>query len=382
MSANDDLFDSIDLDSMQSFMDELGVDRAELENGTEGGTDSAPPIAAPLTIVNTDTGEEEEEDPIDGLENTDPIPNNTGGTPEVGDDLLHSFTSALVESGVLSGVDLTKTKVKDFQELTALIQDQVKQQEFARLNEKQKAYLDALDKGVPHEEATPVLNNMAYLESITEEAIESDAELRKSLIYKSFLSKGFEKEKAIKYTERSIQLEEDIADAIEAKAILLDQEKATLVAKASEIQKQEEEAKKQENSIIEDLKKRVYDTNKEIIPGFKPTEQIADKVFKSMTEAIATSEDGRPLNAVMKARMDNPIEFEHKLHYLFQITGGFKDFSYFKRVSKSKAVEEFEANLRKTGTGSLGGGRIPNYIDEDDSMEDLLAQASAVEKSL
>lgn len=376
MSQNEDLFDSIDLDSMQSFMDEIGVDRAELE--TDNALEKTPPIAAPLTLVDTSAEEEEEEENPLGTDNSQ----DTGGTPEVGDDLLHSFTSALVESGVLSGVDLSKVKVKDVAALNELIKEQIKKQELAGLDEKQKAYLEAIRAGVPHEEAVPSVNNIAYLESITENTIEENAELRKNLIYRSFIAKGFDEQKALKYTERSIQLEEDIADAIEAKAILLDNEKAALNAKKEALKQQEEAAKKEESKVIEDLRKRVLDTDKEIIPGFKPTQQIAEKVFKSMTEAIATTEDGRPLNAVMKARMDNPIEFEHKLHYLFQITDGFKDFSYFKRVSKSKAVEEFEANLRKTGTGNMGGGKVPNYIDEDGSMEDLLAQAINIEKSL
>jgi len=367
MKGENDIFDSVDFESMLMDDSDFGgisdqedvQDNIENENPEEDSTQKEPSKPTTPEV----TAEYEEED--------DPEK-----SPEGGNALLHSFTSALVEAGVLTGVDPSKLKIKDFAELNEMLTAEARKREFEGLNEKQKAYLEALRTGIPHEEVSSNIETLDYLEKISQEDIETNAELRKTLIYNSFLKKGFDKDKAAKYTSRSIQMEEDIADALEAKALLIDEEKALVARKKEEALKQKELAEKQESQVIEDLKKRVYDIDKEVIPGFKPNKQIADKVFKSMTEIVGKTDDGRPLNALMKARMENPIEFEHKLHYLFQITDGFKDFSYLKRVSKSRAVEEFEANLAKSS--NFGGGMTPSYIDDSD----LMAQLKELEKAL
>ena len=40
--------------------------------------------------------------------------------------------------------------------------------------------------------------------------------------------------------------------------------------------------------------------------------------------------------------MENPVEFEMKLHYLFEVTKGFKDFSKLVEKGKKDATKSFE----------------------------------------
>jgi len=41
--------------------------------------------------------------------------------------------------------------------------------------------------------------------------------------------------------------------------------------------------------------------------------------------------------------MENPVEFELKLHYLFEVTKGFTDFSKLTEKGKKDATKSFEA---------------------------------------
>jgi hypothetical protein len=48
----------------------------------------------------------------------------------------------------------------------------------------------------------------------------------------------------------------------------------------------------------------------------------------------------------MKARMENPVDFETKLNYLFYVTKGFTDFSKIQKSQKRKAVESLDKVLQ------------------------------------
>ena len=48
----------------------------------------------------------------------------------------------------------------------------------------------------------------------------------------------------------------------------------------------------------------------------------------------------------MKDRRTNPIEFDTKLYYLYELTKGFSDFSLLENKTKTKVSNDFERALK------------------------------------
>lgn len=317
--------------AMNQFLDETPApidDAGEIDNETTPVEDD--------TIVNPEIVDEGKIEDIVDPEGSD-TKNDTSS-------LLFSFASTLVEDGVLPSLDLEKAKIESTSDLIDAIRNEIKSNEFGNLTDLQKEALEAFRHGVPVETFAARKQEATKLSSITRDTLEDDFELRKELIKRDFLSKGYSEDKANKFVQRSIDLGEDIDDALEA----LESQKKLV---EMQTQREVEEAKKQEAAAIKDyeeqmkkLKDKVYNETNEVIPGIKFNKTIADQVYESMTKVV-DEVNGQPINRLVKDRLENPIEFEYKLHYLYTLTKGFKDFSKLMKTEKSKAIKDFESKL-------------------------------------
>lgn len=373
-----DLFENSGVQIMDSLSNVLDISTIPPVDtgGAEGtgGFENSDDIPNIVTIPD-ETEEQEEEE---GGKAAPVIDNNldTESAPEDSDELLHSFTSALVEKGVLSGIDPEKLKIKSVEDLFSLVQEEIKKNEYGDLNDTQKLYLESLRNGVPEEKAKETLSGTDYLDKISDEVIEGDDKARQWLIYQMYLRKGFTEEKAAKMVERSVRAEEDIAEAKEAKDFLKQELKqnlqAEIAAKEAERKQKEEESKK----VIANLKKEIVDSDAPLLAGVTKTKQLAEKVYKSMTEVVEVTPEGQALNTILKARKENPIEFEKKLHTVWQLTNGFTDFSYFNRTNASKKALAFEQQLKASG-GKRPGDGVSSLIDPLD-MADFVESARKI----
>lgn len=270
-------------------------------------------------------------------------------------DKLFSFASVLKEEGVLTSLT-NDDKIESTEDLIEVIRKQIRENEFAGLNENQKKYLKILENGLPEEDFFKAEKQVTDLSKITKEKLEEDGDLRRQLIVDDFISKGLSKEKAEKFADISIDSGEDLDYALEALETKKNRIKEQEENKIKQRELQIENLKKQQKETFEKIKKSVFDESKEIIPGIKFNKTVANKVFENMTKPAGYTEDGRPMNALAKARMDNPEEFDQKLNTLFVLTKGFTDFTKFKNNSKTSAVKEFEDKLeintlKKDNTG-------------------------------
>lgn len=268
---------------------------------------------------------------------------------------------ALVEEGVLPS--LTKDKAKEFKsfsDIVASIQEEIKNNEFAGLTEAQKEYLKALEAGVSDEEFRALKQEQASIESITEDVLidSENVELRKNIIVRDLLNQGVTKEKAEKLAQRSIDLGEDVEDAKEALETLKKHAKEQEELKIKQAQEQRKQKEEEYKKTVETLKTQLLEEKKYIIEGLPYSKQIAEKVFNSITKPVKV-ENGKPISRIMEERMKNPLDFEVKLNYIFEITDGFKNFDKIVKTSKSKAVDELgrviNANTFK-GYGSTPTG--------------------------
>ena len=329
MAGEDSIFSMLDMDAFNTIAPEVDEIEEELEDqDTPDETiDKVIDKAAEDIDPEEVGGDDEEEDESDDKDDAQP-------------NLYSSLAKVLAEDGVLPS--LTKdSKVESVDDLISMIREEIKKSEYADLNEDQRQYLDAVRNGVPPEEFKVQQKAYQNLSTINDNEIEENEELRKQLLIADFQSKGYTPEKAVKLAQRSIDIGEDVEDAKEALDYLKGIQKQQMQVQIKEAEETKRKAAEQSQKELIKFKQTLDDT-KEFIPGVKVTPQIAQKVYEQATKAVAQGPNGQPINVVLKAKMDNPIEFEAKLNYLFYVTKGFKDFSKIASSQKSKAVRELD----------------------------------------
>lgn len=285
--------------------------------------------------------------------------------------LYSSLASALAEEGIISSLD-DPTKIKSVDDLFEVIKGEIKKNEFSDLTEDQKQYLEAIRSGVPVEDFKQVKSFEQQLEAITAEALSDSEELRKAIIMQDYMNQGIDQAKAEKLAQRSVDLNEDTTDALEALASVKEFTKKGLDQKILAAKEQQKAAIKAQQDELLKVKKTVDDL-KEIIPGFQINEKVKKEIYDQMTKTIGQTKDGKPLNALTKARMEDPVNFSIRMHYLFHLTNGFKDFNKIIKTTKSKAVNELE-DLIKGNTFIPSGAQSQNNMDFqiDDNLKVIL----------
>lgn len=285
---------------------------------------------------------------------------------EISPNIYSSFASVLSEQGLVPSLDLQNKEIKTIDDLTSIIKEEISSQSKQYLVNKigEKGY-EALEKGVSLSEYQQYQENIQTLDSITEDTLEKDIELSKKIILQDYINQGMDQNRAMRLLKKSIDLGEDviIEDAKESLSSLHKLEELRL-AKLSE-QKQQEAAAEQarQEKIDNDLKNAIYNKS-EIIKDLQLNKAIQDKVYKSITNIVGKSPEGVLENQLMKDRRENPIEFDTKLYYLYEITNGFSDFSKITRKANSKATSNLEKALRSNKFEDSGN---PSFVDDKES---------------
>lgn len=334
-------------------------------------------------VEDTSQPSEEEDNPLEGEQNDetnlsegdDPEKVAGGEEGQEGSDdsptLYSSFASVLVEQGLLPSQDLQDKEIKSIEDLTSLfseeINNQVKQQIIAKVGE--DGY-EALEKGVSLAEYQQHRNDAQTLDSITEDTIKDNQELAKQIILEDYIAQGLSESKAKRLLEKTIDLGEEtlLEDATEALGSLKALQQKRLEQLAAQREQEALEMQKQQEQIDNDLKNAIYKTD-EFVKGIKADKAIQDRVYKSITNIVGKSPQGHPENQLMRDRRENPIEFDTKLYYLYEVTKGFKDFSKFIKKSESTAAQQLTEQLRKTRFDTSG---TPTYAQDDNSYDGIL----------
>jgi hypothetical protein len=276
--------------------------------------------------------------------------------------LYSSLASALADEGIISSLE-DPTKIKTVDDLFGVIKEEIKKNEYSDLTEDQKQYLEAIRTGIPVEEFKQVKSFEQQLEQITDEALKESEDLRKAIIIQDYMNQGIDQVKATKLAQRSIDLNEDLADSLEALASVKTFTKKAFDQRIQDQKQAQLNAVKKEQDELKKIKTTVDDL-KEIIPGIKINEKVKNDIFNQMTKTVGQSKDGKPLNALTKARMEDPINFTIKMHYLFNLTNGFKNFDKVVKTSKSQAVKELD-DFIKGNTFIPSGAQSQQNMDFD-----------------
>jgi hypothetical protein len=354
-----DIFDSENIElNLEPTPEELGIK----DENTEDEDNSLDPNSTD----DTDTNDNSSEDQDDSEEVARDEDEDEGGDENDSPNLYSSLATVLHEQGLLPSLNLQDKKVENIDDITtafkAEIESNVKQKLIETLGE--DGY-EAVTNGVPLSELAKAKDNQSALESITDEALQEDPELAKRVIYQDYINQGISEDRAKKLLKRVIDSGEDalLEDAAESLGSLREFEQRQIEIKKEQFQKQKELAAKEQEELDKKVKNKIYNSD-ELLKGLKLNKAIKDKVYTSMTEIVGKNENGVLENRLMRERRENPIEFDTKLYYLYELTNGFKDFSKISNTTRSSAISDLERSMRQTNHQDSGA---PSFLEDGDS---------------
>jgi hypothetical protein len=304
-----------------------------------------------------DTVEDESSEEVDSEE--DDVDEGGEGSNS-SSNLYSSLATVIHEDGLLPSLDINKTPIKTIEDLTGAFKTEIQIQAQAMLDD----YLANIDVS----QVASSTKAIQELDTITEDTLKADVSLAKELILRDYLNQGLAEAKATRMLKRLIDLGEDaiLEDATESLTSLKEFESRKIESEKASYQQRLEQEKVQQAKMEQQLKETIYD-RKDLIQGLKPTKAVQDKVYKTITEIVGKSPvDGTFENKFMKERRENPLEFETRMYYLYELTNGFKDFSKVTASAKSNAVSELEKIVRKSKVQDNG---TPLWMQDNNSYD-------------
>ena len=361
MSKGEGLFDNVDLDLGSDEMDQ-GVDVSEFEGTADVGdnddvsddTDSSSEGEDENKEADVDNDEfdsaefEKDSNSPVGDEDNNSVDDNSSA--DNSSSPLQLIASTLQAEGVIDleeGEEITSSK-----QILDAVRSKIEKNEFADLNEDQKLYVEALREGIPEADVRQNQQNIKALNGISDEAIESNEELRKTLITQGLIAEGLSEAKAVRSANRIIEAGDDLEEARDAYKALKEIEGSRIAKETARLREEAVSNKEKEANKLAALKTNILETE-EFIKGIKVNSSTREKVFNTMTKIVAHDKHGNPLNAINAARHKDPEGMEKMESYLFNLTNGFTDFKVFKNKMKSSSIKELDAQLKGT---QVGGG--------------------------
>lgn len=304
-----------------------------------------------------------------GKENTSSIKEEKEKDDTPDNNFYSSIASALMGDGVLSLTlsDEELGNIKTPEDFTELITKEINN----RFDESQRRLKEALDLGINPKEIKSYEDTINNLQNLRNQDFSGDDEqsinLRKQLIFRDFINKGFSEEKAIRYTERSISTGNDIEDAKEALESSIEYFEALKNSKYEEAKQSIEKEKERKANEINILHKK-FKENKQF-EGIDVDEATRLKALQNITKVVGKDEYGNPLTEIQKYQNENREEFLYKLSMLYTLTDGFKNFDRFvaPKVNKEykKNVKDLANKLNLTNRDMFGN--VEQRIDTKDT---------------
>jgi len=363
MEDNMDIFDTEDLEL------NLDVNTDDLEeNEEEENTDTPDGDKSPEE--DTDNKDKPSEDQDDSEEVASDKDLEEGGDENDSPNLYSSLASVLHEQGLLPSLNLEDNKINDVEGISSAfkseIENNVKQRLIDALGE--DGY-EAVTNGVSLSDFGKSRENQITLDSIDADSFQEDSDLAQKVIYQDYLNQGISEDKAKRLLKRAVDSGDDalIEDATESLESLKLYEKNQLAKRQDEYKQTQLSQQKQQEELDTKLKDKIYNSS-ELMDGMKLNKAIKDKIYGSMTDIVGKNEQGVLENKLMRERRENPVEFDTKLYYLYELTNGFKNFKNISNVARTSASSELEKAIRQTSHNDSGS---PSFMDDNDSYSGL-----------
>lgn len=281
-----------------------------------------------------------------------------------------SIAKALKEEGIFPDLDDdTYSQVKNPEDFRALVEKQIQQ----GLDEKQKRIDEALNANLEPSVIKQYESTVSYLDSISEDTISAEdtegENLRKQLIYQDYINRGFNKERALRETQKSLDNGTDIDDAKEALKSNKDFFKDKYNELVSDAKKEQELEQQERQKQAEELKNSILN-DKEIFGDLVIDKTTRQKIYDNIAKPIyKDQETGQFYTALQKYEMENKTDFLKNLSLVFTLTNGFKNIDGLikgkVRKEVKKGLRELENTLNNTSRTSDGSLKFTSGVEED-----------------
>lgn len=375
---NDSPFGEFDLTALGEFaelIDQENTEQTQNESNTEENSSNDDDGGFPFQLDEEEENEESKEsDQKD--KSGDPSSQETSEKDSKKFPLT-PYAKLLVEEGVLQNFDIEKfdgsadSLIDAFKNQVSVHVEEYK----STLDPRIKWLQDNIEEGVPLEALLRLDKEKITFSSLSDKDLEENEDLQKNIVREYFrkTTTGWSDTRI----EKEINRLADIGD-LKAESKEFFEELKGLTAKEEEqmkvqAQKEQEEAIRKQKEILDTFKKKLEET-KEIIPGTEVSKQVKETIYKVLTTPVGYDNFGMPMNAIAKARSENPIEFEMNLAYIFEVTKGFKDWSSLISTGKKKAIQEFEEAAARLDVNKGTSGYRDNTASSkktDDILEGM-----------
>lgn len=367
-------------------MEELNIENVllpdEIENLFNGGGQEENNPGTPPPEEKKEEKETTEEVDTDNLfpesvgseekehkEKEDTTPEGDGTSPKT--DFYSSIAKALKEDGIFPDLDDdTINGIKDPEGFAEAIKKQIS----AGLDETQKRVNDALEVGVDPNAVQYFERAISQMEDIKEEDItneETGENLRKQLILRDFMNKGYSKERAEREVKKSLDAGTDVEDAKESleeiKKHLHKQYDDLIKAAQEEARKDEEQRKKD----IEDLKNSMLD-DKDVFGDLKVDKATRQKALDAVSKPVwKDPETGDYYTALQKYEKENKLDFLKYVGLIFTLTDSFKSLDGLVKEKQKKearkGISALEKVINSTQRGSDGNLEYVTGVNDKES---------------
>lgn len=288
--------------------------------------------------------------------------------------LYSSIAKALKEEGILSDLDDISSIID-----AKSLRDAFNMQADKRLDNQTKRVLLALNSGMRKSDIQILEELVSTYNSIDAKAIESEDKngesIRKELLYRDYINRGFSKEKAEREIKKAFDAGTDIEDAKDALVSLRE-----YTAKMYEKKQMEAEAAKK---AAEDAQKSFFDS---IIKSIDEKENAFNSIKldanakKRIKDVIFDRKHKNPQgyyeSDIEKYEREHKADFARYMAAFFALTDGFTDFSKLFKPVANQAMKKGLANLENMLQGSTVEGGSLSLIggtEVSDDLKDLLA---------
>ena len=292
----------------------------------------------------------------------------TGSSPT--NNFYSSIAKALKEDGVFPDLDdETADNIKEAEDFAEAIEKQIQ----ARLDEKQRRIDAALNAGVEDNTIKQYENTIAYLDTITEEALNAEGEqgenLRKQLIYQDLINRGYDREEAQEELKDIFDNGSDLRKAKRALAANKDffRKGYQKIIDDARAEKENEEKERKEQTAA--LRKAILE-DKKVFGEIQLDKATRQKVLDNISKpTYRDKETGELFTALQKYEMDNKTEFIKNVGLLFTLTDGFKNLDKLVqgkvKSEVKKGLRELEHTLNNTSRTSDGNLKFVSGVSDD-----------------
>lgn len=367
-------------------MEELNIENVllpdEIENLFNGGEQEDNNPGTPPPEENKKEKETTEEVDTDNLfpesvgseekenkEKEDTTPEGDGTSPKT--DFYSSIAKALKEDGIFPDLDNdTIDGIKDPEGFAEAIKKQIS----AGLDETQKRVNDALEVGVDPNAVQYFERAISQMDDIKEEDItneETGENLRKQLILRDFMNRGYSKERAEREVKKSLDAGTDVEDAKESLEGIknhLHKQYDDLIKEAQEEERKEEEQRKKD---IEDLKNSMLD-DKDVFGDLKVDKATRQKALDTVSKPVwKDPETGDYYTALQKYEKENKLDFLKYVGLIFTLTDSFKSLDGLVKEKQKKearkGISALEKVINSTQRGSDGNLEYVTGVNDKES---------------